>query len=175
MQLIFIYGQPASGKLTIGKALAAKTGIALFHNHLVVDAVAAAFPFGSEAFVRLREKFWLDVFQAAAATHRSLIFTFAPESTVAKDFPRRVCETVEAEGGRVLFVSLTLNAEDQERRLASEDRSAFGKLQSIQLLRQLRADYARCMSNMPPAALAIDTSMVSPAEAAAQIVAAMRI
>lgn len=175
MQLIFIYGQPASGKLTVGKALEAMTGIALFHNHLVVDTVAAAFPFGSEAFVRLREKFWLDVFHTAAAIDRSLIFTFAPESTVAEDFPKRVCETVEAEGGRVLFVGLTLNAEDQERRLSNEERSVFGKLQSIQLLRQLRADYAHCMANMPPAALTIDTSMVSPAEAAAQIVAAMRI
>src|ERR1700751_4193719 len=48
MRLLFLYGPAASGKLTIARELATLTGFALFHNHLVVDAVAAAFPFGSE-------------------------------------------------------------------------------------------------------------------------------
>jgi hypothetical protein len=86
MRVIFIYGQPASGKLTVARALAERTGIAVFHNHLVVDALEAVFPFGSEPFVRLREQFWLAVFAEAAQADRSLIFTFAPEPTVARDF-----------------------------------------------------------------------------------------
>jgi hypothetical protein len=61
MRVVFIYGPVASGKLTVARALAERTGMALFHNHLVVDAVGAVFPFGSEAFVRLREQFWLAV------------------------------------------------------------------------------------------------------------------
>ena len=56
MILVFLYGPVASGKLTIARELAARTGFALFHNHLVVDAVMAVFPFGSESFVRLRER-----------------------------------------------------------------------------------------------------------------------
>jgi hypothetical protein len=59
MKLLFLYGPVASGKLTIARELATLTGFALFHNHLVVDAVAAVFPFGSERFVKLREQFWL--------------------------------------------------------------------------------------------------------------------
>jgi len=89
MEMIFLYGQAASGKLTIGRALAARTGYALFHNHLVVDALLAVFPFGSDAFVRLREAFWLDVMETAARSGQSLIFTFAPEPTVSVDFPER--------------------------------------------------------------------------------------
>lgn len=58
MQLIFLYGPMAAGKLTVARELAARTGFALFHNHLLVDAVAAVFPFGSPSFVRLREQFW---------------------------------------------------------------------------------------------------------------------
>src|ERR1700744_3598970 len=58
MDLVFIHGPAAAGKLTVGKALAALTGYPLFHNHLIVDAVAAVFPFGSAAFVRLRQDFW---------------------------------------------------------------------------------------------------------------------
>ena len=58
MKLVFIYGPPAAGKLTIARKVAEKAGLALFHNHLIVDAVGAVFPFGSEHFKRLREKFW---------------------------------------------------------------------------------------------------------------------
>ena len=39
MKLVFIWGPAASGKLTIARVLAAQTGITLFHNHLVVDAL----------------------------------------------------------------------------------------------------------------------------------------
>lgn len=39
MKLLFIYGPPASGKLTVAREPAALTGYRLFHNHLVVDAL----------------------------------------------------------------------------------------------------------------------------------------
>jgi len=60
MQLIFISGQVASGKLTIARELSARRNVALFHNHLVVDAVSAVFPFGSEPFSRLSRP-WLRI------------------------------------------------------------------------------------------------------------------
>ena len=91
MQLIFIYGPVASGKLTVGRELAARTNVALFHNHLVVDAVGAVFPFGTQTFSRLREQFWMTVFDEAAKQGRSLIFTFAPEPTLRETF-RIACE-----------------------------------------------------------------------------------
>jgi hypothetical protein len=78
MQLIFIYGQVASGKLTIARELASRTGLALFHNHLVVDAVGAVFSFGTEAFSRLREQFWMTVFDGAAKQNRSLYSHLPP-------------------------------------------------------------------------------------------------
>lgn len=78
MRLLFIYGPVAAGKLTIARLISERTGLPLFHNHIVVDAVATVFPYGSEAFVRLRELFWLETISAAAEAGRSLIFTFAP-------------------------------------------------------------------------------------------------
>ena len=173
MQLVFLYGPPASGKLTIAKELASRTGVALFHNHLVVDAVSAVFPFGSPEFIRLRERFWLDMFQAAAVAGRSLIFTFCPESTVAADFPSRVAAIVEDTGGRVLFVALRLDRAEQERRLVNADRAAFGKLRSVEILRQLHDDVDRCTAAMPAAALTIDTNEVRPGEAAGEIMTLM--
>jgi hypothetical protein len=172
MRIVFIYGPVASGKLSIARELATRTGMALFHNHLIVDAVGAVFPFGSEPFVRLREQFWLTVFAEAARGGRSLIFTFAPEPTVEPGFAQRVRELIRLAGGEVIFAALTVSQEDQEPRLAAPDRSAFGKLQSLDLLRRVRDEFAACMAAMPEPAIAIDTSAVGPAAAEA-ILAAM--
>lgn len=173
MQMIFLYGHVAAGKLTVARALAERTGFALFHNHLVVDAVAAVFPFGSPDFVALRERFWMDMLRAATAAGRPLIFTFAPEGSVAPDFPERFAAIVTDAGGQVLFVRLDIDAAEQERRLVSQDRGAFGKLRSLELLRHLRGEFEQGLAAMPPAAVVIDTETHSPEEAAAMIVAAL--
>ena len=169
MQLVFIYGQVASGKLTVAKELAALTGLPLFHNHLVVDAVHAVFPFGSAPFVQLREEFWLRVFEAGARSGTSLIFTFAPEPTVSSDFPRRARELVARYGGTTRFVALFVEPQAQEERLVAADRAAFGKMQSLELLRSLRGEFARCLAEMPAADLVIDTTATAPREAAQRI------
>lgn len=169
MKLVFLYGQAAAGKLTVARELAARTGFALFHNHLIVDAVAAVFPFGSPEFVRLRERFWLETFEAAMRAGRSLIFTFAPEGTVAADFPARVEALVRSLGGEVVFVALTLDPAEQERRIANASRSEFGKLTSLDLLRQLRGDFDTAMAAMPAPALTVATDPTPPEEAAERI------
>lgn len=168
--LVFIYGQVASGKLTVARALAAQTEMALFHNHLVVDAVAAVFPFGSPAFVRLRERFWLEVIETAILESRSLIFTFAPEPSVAPDFPARVEALVKAAGGTTVLVALTVSPTTQAGRLVAADRATFGKLRSLELLAELRDAFDASMAAMPTPALRIDTDTTTP-EAAAVIIA----
>jgi hypothetical protein len=173
MRVVFIYGPVASGKLTIARELAKRTGMALFHNHLIVDAVGAVFPFGSEPFVRLREQFWLTVIAEAVRADRSLIFTFAPERTVEPGFAERVRQQVRLAGGEVMFVALTVPQDEQELRLTAPDRSAFAKLQSLDLLRRLRDELAACVAAMPEPALTIDTSAVGPAAAAEAIIEAM--
>ena len=175
MKLIFIYGHPASGKLTVAKVLAAKTGLALFHNHLIVDAVSAVFPFGSSEFIRLREAYWMETFRSTAKQDQSLIFTFAPEPTVAPDFPARVEKTVAASGGGVSFIALKVGIAEQERRLIETSRSAFGKLRSIDVLRRHRQDFERSMDAMPKPELTIDTGRFTPEQAAAHIMAALQL
>lgn len=169
MRLLFLHGPVAAGKLTVAKELAALTGYALFHNHLVVDALAAVFPFASKPFVTLRERFWLDVLREAAAAGRSTIFTFAPEPSVAPDFPERARQTVAANGGETVFVRLTLSQDEQERRIANADRARFGKLTSLALLRDLRRDFAAAEAAMPESRLTIDSGRTPPAAAARAI------
>ncbi len=171
MKIIFVYGSAAAGKLTVSRELAKLTGLPVFHNHLVVDAVSAVFPFGTEPFIRLREKFWLQTFAEAARVRQSLIFTFAPEATVDAGFPERVRAAIEPFGGSVVFVALTVSPEEQERRIVNTSRSEFGKLTSLELLRELRDSFDASLADMPVAELAIDTTTCVPVDAAQRIAA----
>lgn len=169
MTLVFLYGQPGVGKLTVGRELAALTGMALFHNHLVVDAVGAVFPFGSMRFVALRERFWLDVMQGALEEGRSLVFTFAPEGTVDPGFPHRVRDVAKALGAPCHFVRLLVSEAEQDRRVDAADRSHFGKLTSLPMLRSLRPGFDDAMAAMPEPGLSLDTSAMAPKTAALEI------
>ncbi len=165
MKLIFIHGAPAVGKLTIARALATLTGFRLFHNHLTVDLVSSLFPFGSEPFVRLREQIWLAAFAEAAKDNLSLIFTFNPERTVNEAFIQQTIQVIEAEGGKVIFVELTCDQEELERRLEQPSRKEFGKLASVERYKSLKSEGA---FNFPkvPSEISIDTTDKSPTDTA---------
>lgn len=169
MRLVFIHGPAASGKLTIARELAALTGLPLFHNHLVVDALLSVFRFGSPAFVELREKMWIDMFAAAAAEKRSLIFTFHPEASVAPDFPERAAALVAAAGGRVDFVAIRCAPDIIEARIEAPSREASGKLSSLALYHELEAKGAFAYPPLPSAAVEVDSGAVDPAQAARHI------
>jgi len=170
MKLIFIYGLPASGKLTIAHELASITGYKLFHNHLVVDLLLSVFEFGNPEFVALREELWLSVFeQAALSKLPGLIFTFAPEATVRPSFMEELVRRVAAVGGEVDFVELTCPLDELKRRMGGPSRHHHKKLTSVALFEQLLAEGSFDASNMPKPKLSIDTSEVTPARAALQI------
>ncbi|HTQ12749.1 MAG TPA: hypothetical protein VMH86_02655 [Rhizomicrobium sp.] len=171
MRLIFLHGPAASGKLTVARELARLTGYRLFHNHLIVDALTAAFDFGSQPFAELREEFWLRVFAESARAGRSLIFTFAPERTVRPRFIPDAVAAVGRHGGQVCFAALTVSDAEQERRVGEASRRAHGKLASATLLRELRAQGAFAFPPLPDDGLTIDTGTTAPVQAAARIAA----
>lgn len=170
MKLVFIYGPPAAGKLTIARKVSEQTGLSLFHNHLIVDAVGAVFPFGSEQFRRLREKFWFETFEAALQVGRSLIFTFLPEQSVSSDFADRVLKLVADQGGEIVFVKLDLSREGQLDRLANADRGKFGKLRDTDLLEVNFDQMEASIQAMPEPDLVLNTGKLSADAAARQIV-----
>jgi hypothetical protein len=169
VDLVFLHGPAASGKLTVARALEARVGFPVFHNHLVVDLLTTVFPFGSDAFIRLREQFWTSVFTDAARVGRSITFTFAPEATVRPGFPGRVRRLVDAEGGRVCFVRLHVSRAEQERRIGSASRSEFHKLTNLETLRRLGREQPA--GEQPPADLEIDTESSDADRSAASIIA----
>lgn len=153
----------------MARALADGTGFGVFHNHLTVDALTAVFPFGSEAFVALREQFWLSVFGEAARRDIPLIFTFTPERTVRPAFVAEAISVVESAGGRVLFVKLICRPDALAHRIEEASRREYGKLRSRDLFRELARDGAFEYPELPDSGLVIDTSETPPREAAARI------
>jgi len=171
VRLIFVFGMPATGKLTVAREIAARTGFKLFHNHLAVDLLLPVFEFESAEFVRLREEIWLEVMSEACKSDLDgLIFTFAPERTVRQSFIHQVESVVAGARGRLDFVELVCPLEELKRRMGNASRSEFGKLKSVEMFEQLLAHGAFDSPKMPEARVRIDTSLCAPAEAAAEIV-----
>lgn len=173
MIVVFIHGPVASGKHTIGKLLAGRTGLPLVHNHLAVDEALARFPFGSPGFLDLRAKLWRAAFEEAAAARRSFIFTFNPEATVDPQLIEEMHAIIERAGGRVHYVELACPREAILARLGNESRSAFGKMTDRGLYEDIERQGGFEFPPLPEPLLRIDTGQVTAEAAAARIAAAL--
>src|SRR5207244_10734193 len=105
MKLVFIYGPPASGKLTVVTELAKLTGFKLFHHHVSIQFVQSIFEFGTKTFRRLTGKYRLEMLEAAAKEGIDTIITLVySEYHDADQCVQHVIQHVRARGGQVLFV-----------------------------------------------------------------------
>lgn len=169
MRLVFLYGPPAVGKLTVAQELAALTGYKLFHNHLTVDLVAAVFPFNSPAFWPLVRRFRHDMLTAASRDGVDLIFTYVYAHPDDQRNVRALIKPILVNGGAVHFVQLTCAREVLLGRVASEPRRPYRKLVDPAAVSDL-LDRKNLVTAVPFAeSLQIDTTSISPADAARQI------
>lgn len=176
MNLIFLYGKPATGKLTVARELARITGYKLFHNHQTVDLLLSVFEFGSKPFVELREEVWLAVIRRAAVERlHGMVFTFAPETTVRPSFISQVLDIVEGAGSRVRFVEMTCPMDEVYRRIDNQSRRNTGKLTNHEVYAKLEAQGVFSTSHMPKPDVVIDTSTLTPEDAAVKIAKDLRI
>lgn len=175
MKLIVIYGLPATGKLTVSSELSILTGYRLFHNHLTVDLLLSVFDFGTPAFVELRESIWLSVIERAALSHLpGLIFTFTPEETVRPRFLDDLADVITRTQSEVHFIELLCPLNELKLRLDSPSRQQYQKLTSPELFDELHNSGSFRALAMPPPEFTIDTSLLTPSDAAHQIAARLR-
>lgn len=169
MNLIFIYGPPASGKLTVARELSALTNIPVFHNHLTRDLVQSIYPgtlMDNYELVNILRK---NVFKYCAQHRTDLIFTFVYDGPEDDEVVRSTMDVVKENGGKLLFVELFAPHQELINRISDDSRSQHNKLTDRDTLSELLTE--KPYSSMPfEDILKIDTSKFNPREAAFTIV-----
>lgn len=170
MKLIFIYGLPGVGKLTVANELSNATGFKIFHNHLAIEMISSVFKFGSEPFTKLREKTWLDMFKFAQQYKcPGLIFTFVFEKTIAPDFIEKVKKTI-GENGKIYFIKLVCQEKEHYKRIIDSSRTKFpGKIRSIDQYNKLIQSGQLFNPTEGDGVLEIDNTFLTPKEVSNRI------
>jgi shikimate kinase len=167
--LVFLYGPPAVGKLTVAKLLAERLGFRVLHNHLTIDAVAPVLDFDTDAFWRVVGRLRSDLVAAAAGEGIDLVYTYvyAPGDEAVID---PLVVPYERAGG-VTFVQLLAPREELLRRVAAESRRAHGKITDAATLSEVLDRYDLYSPIPGRETLTLDAGVLSAAEAADRIVA----
>lgn len=173
-KLIFIYGPPAAGKLTVATELAKLSGYKLLDNHRVIDYLTELFPRENLEYQHIRSglgrKVRLDIFTAAAQAKINLITTFAPLSEGMQGFMRQVKSAVEGEGSEVCFVQLVPSREVLLQRVTGESR-INRKIDTEERWHEVVAHNPGAFEMFPDVEhCVIDNSDLSPVEVAQKII-----
>ncbi|HET9842659.1 MAG TPA: AAA family ATPase [Nocardioides sp.] len=108
MTLLFVFGPPAVGKMTVGRAIADASDFRLFHNHHVLEPLLDVFDYGTPPFNRLLEEFRLRVLEEAATSGTDLVYTLVWALDLPEDsaYLRRHLRPFVDAGQAIAFVEL---------------------------------------------------------------------
>jgi hypothetical protein len=171
MQMVFLYGPPAVGKLTVAREVAGRTGFKLFDNHTSIDWALRFFDFGQEPFWRLVHSFRDAVFQECAREGLDLVSTFVYAQPADLELIERRFAIVEQHGRRVCLVQLTCDRDTLLARVKSAERAERGKLSTVDGLLAVMERHDILSAIPGRESLRIDNSHLSPGEVAERIVA----
>lgn len=122
MKLLFMIGNAAVGKMTVGQELMKITGLRLFHNHMTIEPVIEIFGQYNGAVVnRLRQV----VFEEFAKTDSyGMIFTYmwAFDQQADWDYVGHVKSIFEPYGTEFYYVELVTSREVRLERNVTENR-----------------------------------------------------
>ena len=107
--LVVVVGAPAVGKMTVGQAIAERTGLRLFHNLVSLDVARRYFEWSSAGLHRISEGIRdLVLSEVAASDLPGLVFTGAWRFDVPADHETvaRYTRPFRERGSRVVFVEL---------------------------------------------------------------------
>jgi len=170
MKLIFIYGAPAVGKLTVAQELAKRTGFKVFHNHLSIDAIEPIFDFGTKPFWRLIDLIRVETITEAARNDVNLIHTFCYAKDHDDKYVAKITELIESNGGEVCFVLLICERNEIEKRVLEESRKKYGKANNLKILNEIFDKYDLSSPVPERGSLIIDNTNLSPDRTAEKII-----
>ncbi len=180
--LLLIFGPPAVGKMTVGRAVCAASKFRLFHNHMTIEPLLETFGFGTPAFNTLNHEFRRRVLEEAARHQVDLAFCLVWGLDLADDLSI-MQEYVDIFDGDVAFVELRADLDTRLARNGTEHRLAEkkSKRDTAWSDSNVRAMERFTMSSESPTLatpllaqhrhLVLDNTAMGPGEAAAQILA----
>lgn len=122
MKLLFMIGNAAVGKMTVGQELMKITGLRLFHNHMTIEPVIEIFgQYNGAAINRLRQV----VFEEFAKTDNyGMIFTYmwAFDQQADWDYVEQVKRIFEPYSTEFYYVELVASREVRLKRNATDNR-----------------------------------------------------
>ena len=120
MKLLFLFGDAAVGKMTVGQSLMKSTGLRLFHNHMTIEPVIEIFGhYDGRVTQRLREVIFEDFI---ADAQEGLIHTFMWAFDMQSDW--EYVENLAKKFDEVYCVELIASQEVRLGRNKSENRLA---------------------------------------------------
>ncbi|HEX9960096.1 MAG TPA: hypothetical protein VGB00_04150 [Pyrinomonadaceae bacterium] len=170
MKLVFIYGSPAVGKLTVANEIARQTDFKVFHNHLSIDCIEPIFEFGSPPFAKLINLIRLETVAEAARVGQNLIYTFCYAKDLDDAHVEKITRAVEENGGEICFVLLVADKTELEKRVLEESRRKYGKAKTVEMMRYFFETYDLFSPVPGRESLRLDNTRLSVEQAAQQII-----
>lgn len=169
--IIFLYGPPAVGKLTVAKVLAEKTEYKLLHNHLIVNPIAEIFPFENPSNRLLTREFRIRILDEAIKSDINIITTFGIAGNNPFKHIDDVVKSVKSLKGNLLLVQLTADKETLLNRVENQSRKDHGKNTTKEYLETLFNENSETFSKYPNLNhLTINTREISPEQAIDRII-----
>lgn len=172
--LIHLNSWPGAGKKTIGELLAARLQARFLHNHHLLDLVEACCDRGDPQWQVLYDRVRDAAYESLAGRtgDKPLVMTnaMAKDETALWD---RICELARRRNAVLVPIILTLDAEENRKRLLDPRRSG-SKLKSPEILESLRAKHELLVPPDIATTLVLDVTTLSPEAAADHIEAYLR-
>ena len=122
MKLVFLIGDAAVGKMTVGQELMKQTGLRLFHNHMTIEPVIEIFGyFDGNVTRQLREVIFHEF---AKSDNKGMIFTYlwAFDMQSDWDYIAHVAEIFQQQGAEIYYVELVASQEIRLQRNETPNR-----------------------------------------------------
>ena len=122
MKLVVLIGDAAVGKMTVGQELMKRTGLRLFHNHMMIEPVIEIFgAFNGYVTQQLREVIFHEFVKS---DNTGMIFTFmwAFDMQSDWDYIAHVTDIFKQQGGEVYYAELIASQEVRLQRNETENR-----------------------------------------------------
>ena len=170
MKFVYLYGPPATWKLTVANELSNLTNLKVFHNHLTVDLIKPFLGFGSKDFFELSTNIRLQIFEAAAKMNiPGLIFTSCYSYPQDNGMVKKMINRVTKYWWDIYFIHLYADIDELKRRVKEDSRKNYGKVKTEEWLQNSLEKWNMFTPIPFVESLEINNTNLSPKEVAKKI------